>query len=196
MIPLVDDPPTDVAVVRYRSRRPLHRILVPVAGGPNSGLAVKMAAGMAMVGDNGPVTITLMHVVPPGATDADRIRAQQVFDEVCEGLPQAGLERRLVEGAEVVDTVLTQAEGYDLLVIGGSEEPMFRNLLMGNVAVQIAQRAAVTVIMVKRRSSRLHSFLRQTVLEPSSKSASLSRMAPLDAISASGNQEEHPEGGA
>ena len=182
--PLVDDPPTDVAVVRYRSWRPLHRILVPVAGGPNSGLAVKMAAGMAMVGDNGPVTITLMHVVPPGATDADRIRAQQVFDEVCGGLPQAGLERRLVEGAEVVDTVLTQAEGYDLLVIGGSEEPMFRNLLMGNVAVQIAQRAAVTVIMVKRRSSRLHSFLRQTVLEPSSKSASLSRMAPLDAISA------------
>jgi hypothetical protein len=71
---------------------------------------------------------------------------------------------------------------------------MFRNLLMGNVAVQIAQRAAVTVIMVKRRSSRLHSFLRQTVLEPSSKSASLSRMAPLDAISATANQEEHHVG--
>jgi nucleotide-binding universal stress UspA family protein len=64
--PLVDDPPTDVAVVRYRSWRPLHRILVPVAGGPNSRLAVKMAAGMAMVGDNSPVTITLLHVVPPG----------------------------------------------------------------------------------------------------------------------------------
>jgi amino acid transporter/nucleotide-binding universal stress UspA family protein len=169
--PLVDDPPTDIAVVRYRERRPLHRILVPVAGGPNSRLAVKMAAGMAMVGDNGPVTITLLHVIPPGATDADRVRAQQVLDEVCGGLPLAGLERRLAEGAGVVDTVLAQAEGYDLLVIGGSDEPMFRNLLMGNVAVQIAQRAAVTVIMVKRRSSRLHSFLRQTVLEPSTRSA-------------------------
>jgi chloride channel protein, CIC family len=67
--PLVDDPPTDIAVVRYRLWRALHRILVPVAGGPNSRLAVKMAAGMAMVGDNGPVTITLLHVVPPGATE-------------------------------------------------------------------------------------------------------------------------------
>ena len=121
---------------------------------------------------------------------------EQVFDEVCSGLPLAGLERRLVEGAGVVDTVLAQAEDCDLLVIGGSEEAMFRNLLMGNVAVQIAQRAAVTVIMVKRRSSRLHSFLRQTVLEPSTKSASLPQMAPLDAISTTGNQEEHPAGGA
>ena len=72
--PLVDDPPTDIAVVRYRERRPLHRILVPVAGGPNSRLAVKMAAGMAMVGDNGPVTITSAAHGPPGATDADRVR--------------------------------------------------------------------------------------------------------------------------
>ena len=194
--PLVDDPPTDVAVVRCRSWRPLHRILVPVAGGPNSRLAVKMAAGMAMVGDNGPVTITLLHVVLPGATDADRIRARQVSDEVCSGLPLAGLGCRLVEGAGVVDTVLARAEDCDLLVLGGSEEAMFRNLLLGNVAVQIAQRAAVTVITVKRRSSRLHSFLRQTVLEPSTKSASLPQMAPLDAISASGNQKEHPAGGA
>ncbi len=66
----------------------------------------------------------------------------------------------------MVDTVLEQAEGCDLIVIGASEEPLFRNLLLGNVAEQIAKRAELTVILVKRRSGALHSFLRQTVLEP------------------------------
>jgi hypothetical protein len=38
--------------------------------------------------------------------------------------------------------------------------------LFGNIAEQIARRAEVTVILVKRRSGAIHSFLRQTVLEP------------------------------
>jgi len=46
--------------------------------------------------------------------------------------------------------------------------PLFRSLLLGNVSVQVAERASVTTIMVKGRSSRMHSFLRQPVLEPSS----------------------------
>jgi len=37
---------------------------------------------------------------------------------------------------------------------------------MGNISEQIAKRAEVTVIIVKRRSSPLHAFLRQTVLGP------------------------------
>ncbi|MBU0493258.1 MAG: amino acid permease [Chloroflexi bacterium] len=164
---LVDNPPTDVAVVRYRERRPLHAILVPVAGGPNSRLAVKTAVQMARLGENGPVTVTLLHVVPGGARSADRVRAEQVFRTVLEGIAYEHVDRRIVEGTQVVETVLAQAEGHDLIVVGATKEPLFRNLLLGNVAEQIAQRAAVTVMVVKRRSSPLHSFLRQTVLEPS-----------------------------
>jgi nucleotide-binding universal stress UspA family protein len=108
--------------------------------------------------------------VPEGAGPAERVRAQQFLDEAATGLPAVGIERRIVEGSDVVETILAQAAGYDLIVIGASEEPLFRNLLMGSIPEQIAQRAAVTVIMVKRRSGVVHSFLRQTVLEPSTKS--------------------------
>jgi nucleotide-binding universal stress UspA family protein len=168
--PLVDDPPIDVAVVRYRARRPLRTILVPVAGGRNSRLAVKLAVSMAGLGEDGPVKLTLLNIVPEGAGPAERVRAQQFLDEAATGLPAVGIERRIVEGSDVVETILAQAAGYDLIVIGASEEPLFRNLLMGSIPEQIAQRAAVTVIMVKRRSGVVHSFLRQTVLEPSTKS--------------------------
>lgn len=164
--PVVDDPPTDIAVVRYRARRPIRSVLVPVAGGPNSRRAVKMATIMAMAGEDGPARVTLLHIVPTGARNGALVRAQQVIDYTLEGINYEHIEPRIVEGPNVVDTVLRESEGYDLIVLGATNEPLFQNLLLGNIAEQIAKRADITVIMVKRRSTQLHSFLRQTVLEP------------------------------
>lgn len=164
--PVVDDPPTDIAVVRYRARRPIRSVLVPVAGGPNSRRAVKMATFMAMAGEDGPARVTLLHIVPIGARNGALVRAQQVIDYTLEGINYEHIEPRIVEGLNVVDTVLRESEGYDLIVLGATNEPLFQNLLLGNIAEQIAKRADITVIMVKRRSTQLHSFLRQTVLEP------------------------------
>jgi amino acid transporter/nucleotide-binding universal stress UspA family protein len=164
--PIVDDPPTDIAIVRYRQYRPLRSILVPVAGGPNSRRVVRMAVQMALVGDSGPAKVTLLHVLPVGAKSADRVRAEQSLRYVLEGIEYEHVEQRIVEGTNVVETILAQAEGHDLIIIGATAEPLFKNLLMGNISNQVAKRASVSVIMVKRRSSRLHSFLRQTVLEP------------------------------
>jgi hypothetical protein len=75
----------------------------------------------------------------------------------------------LVEGEDVIETVLEEAneENADLIVVAASEEALLRNLLLGSTSEQIAKNAQVTVIIVKRRSGPLHSFLRQTVLEPS-----------------------------
>jgi amino acid transporter/nucleotide-binding universal stress UspA family protein len=165
--PIVDNPPTDIAIVRYREYRPLHSILVPVAGGPNSRRIVRMAVSMARGCEHCPVKVTLLHVVPAGARGAAKVRAEQVFKYVLEGVDYEPLEKHIVEGANVVETVLAEAEGYDLIVVGATEEPLFRNLLMGNISEQIAKRVSVTAIMVKRRRSPIHSFLRQTVLEPS-----------------------------
>jgi len=67
---------------------------------------------------------------------------------------------------DIVETVLAEAEGYDLIIVGASEEPVFRNLLLGDISEQIAERTSETAIIVKRRSSRIHSFLRHTVLGP------------------------------
>lgn len=169
--PIVDNPPTDIAIVRYREYRPLRSILVPVSDGPNSRRAVRLAAGMARASGNGPVKLVLMHVVPMGARSASLVRAGQCLDYVLEGVDCESAEKRLTEGADVVDTIIEEANvgQHDLIVVGATEEPLFRNLLMGSISGQIARRAPVTVVMVKRRSSLLHSFLRQTVLEPSTK---------------------------
>ncbi|MCK4977381.1 MAG: amino acid permease [Anaerolineales bacterium] len=171
--PIVDNPPTDIAIVRYRAYRLLHSILVPVAAGPNSRRAVKIAVNMARSRTDHPVKVTLMHVVPPGAGQVGQLRAEQIFQHVLEGIDYEPIDKRAVEGTDIAETILNFAKGpspadaYDLIAIGATNEPLFKNLLVGNLSENIAKEADVTVVVVKRRSSRLHSFLRQTVLEPS-----------------------------
>lgn len=170
--PIVQNPPVDIAVVRYRKHRPLNSILVPVAGGPNSRRAVKLAISMASAATPGPAKVTLLHIMPPGARNGDRVRAEQAFRESLEGLYYEYLEKRFVEGVDVVETILAYAQGNehepesDLIVLGATQEPLLRNLFMGSIPARIAKGANVTVIMVKRRSHPIRSFLHQTVVAP------------------------------
>ena len=106
-------------------------------------------------------------VAPEGGGRNAALRAQKVFDYTTAGIDYDQIERRVVEGNNVTESILAEAEGYDFIVIGASEEPLFKNLLVGNVAEQVAKRAKANTIMVKRRSGALHSVLRQTVLMPS-----------------------------
>ena len=166
---IVDNPPADVALVRYGARRPVRSVLVPTAGGPNSHLALKMAVDMAKAGEEGPAKVTLLHVLPVGARTADRVRARQNFQQAMEGIDYERIETRMVEGSDVVQTVLEEAVGLDLIVTGATQEGLFTNLLIGNTAEQIARQASVTTMIVKRRSRLLHSLMRQTVLEPTTR---------------------------
>jgi nucleotide-binding universal stress UspA family protein len=168
--PIVDDPPCDIAVVRYREHRPIRSIFVPVSGGPNSRRVVRTAVNMARYGEEGPAFINLMHIIPASGGTRAKVRANQVFDYALEGIEYEHINRTIIESADgVLETILENAENCacDLIVIGATDEPLFRNLLFGNIADQVANRAKVTVMVVKRRQSAFHSFLRQTLLEPS-----------------------------
>ncbi len=171
--PIVDNPPADIAIVRYREYRPLRSILVPVGGGPNSRRAVKLAVSMARQSKDGPVKVSLLNVIPSGVGPQGQARAEQIFRESLDGIDYEHLERLIVTGDDVIETILTTAKGsmhmpgHDLIVIGATNEPLFKNLLVGNISAKVAKEADVTVILVKRRSSPIYSFLRQTVLEPS-----------------------------
>jgi amino acid transporter/nucleotide-binding universal stress UspA family protein len=168
--PIVDNPPTDIALVCYRGPRSLRSVLVPVAGGPNNRRAVQLAVSMARQEDGAaqPARVMLLHVLPPGAREAARIRGQQAIRYATNGLRYPRIEHRLVEAPNPLEGILGEAAAHDLVVIGATDEPLFQNILFGSLAEQVARRAPVTVIVVKRRSGPLHNFLRQTVLEPSS----------------------------
>ncbi|HEY71555.1 MAG TPA: amino acid permease [Anaerolineae bacterium] len=164
--PIIDNPPTDVALVRIRQRRPLRSVLVPIVGGPNSRKAVQLAVAMAEEGEEGPATVKLLHVLPPHAREATRVRAQRAMNELLEGIDYEHVETMLVESNSVVEPVVECGNECDLIVVGATEEPLFKNLLVGRLTERIARQAKVTVVMVKRRSGALKSWVRQTLLEP------------------------------
>ena len=172
--PIIDNPVTDIALVRYRKYRPLKCVLVPVAGGRNSRLITNMAISMARQAEDGPARVTLLHIVPPGSSEAARVRGYQYIDQSLAGNPYEHVDKLVVEHGDIVECVLQTAEDYDLILVGATDEPLFRNLLVGNAAERIARHAKVTTIMVKRRSGPIKSLLRQTVLAPSTKSLSKS----------------------
>jgi hypothetical protein len=156
-------------VVRYRRARPLRSVLVPVSGGPNSRRAVEMAISMARQAENGPAQVNVISIVPEQCPPYVRIRAQQGIDYSIDGSTGTApfVHTSIIPAQRVVDGILQAAQSHDLIVMGATKEPLLRNVLTGSIPAQIARRAEVTVMIVKRRSTVLKSVLRQTILQPS-----------------------------
>jgi nucleotide-binding universal stress UspA family protein len=162
---IVENPPANIAIFRHRPYEALHRIVVPIAGGPNGRLAVNLALAMAR---NTPeeTEVVLLNVIAAGTSRRQgEARAKNAFRSATHGLDYPFTEK-LVEAETPVVGILEAAKECDLMVIGATKEPRFRNLLMGNVAQQVAESAECPVIIAKRQSSIVDAMLRETVLEP------------------------------
>jgi amino acid transporter/nucleotide-binding universal stress UspA family protein len=166
--PIVDNPPTDVAVVRYRQYRPLKSILVPVAGGPNSRRSVQLAVTMASGEPPERQTkIVLFSVMPCRIREGARVHLQKEVQSLAAETEYPYVEVKFTESDNTVESIVRESADHDLVVIGAGGEPLFQNILVTTIPEQVARQAGVTVIMVKRRSGTVHRWLRQTVLEPS-----------------------------
>jgi nucleotide-binding universal stress UspA family protein len=173
--PIVDNPPTDVAVVRYHEGRPLDKInsiLVAIAGGPNSRRSIEMAVTLAIQARDTEPRVILFSVVPCSTSESARVRMHKDFERLAEEFSYyPHLERKNVEiptgtNEDIARCILQEAENHDLIVIGAKKEGLFENILIGGISEMVADQARVPVIMVKRRSGLVHNWLRQTVLEP------------------------------
>ncbi len=161
---IASNPPTDIAILRHRPYAELQSILVPVAGGPNSRLAVSLAIALAR---NTPEStkVILLHISlsntnPKGA----EARAQNAFRRATEGRRYQSIEKRIITSDSPAVGILEASGDCDMIVIGATKERLFRNILVGNVSEQIADRAHCPVLIVKRRSTMVASMLRDTVL--------------------------------
>jgi hypothetical protein len=63
---------------------------------------------------------------------------------------------------DIVDGIVGEAPHHDLVVIGATAERLFDQVLFGSVPERVAQRAPVTVIMVKGYKGPVRSWIRRT----------------------------------
>lgn len=180
---IVANPPANIAIFRDRPIGTMRRIVVPIAGGPNSRLSVSLAVAVAR---NTPeeTEVVLVNVLVAGVSRKQgEAQARKAFRFSTQGLDYPFVEQ-LVEAETPVEGILEAAKGADLVVIGATKEPRFRNLLMGNVAQRVAEGANCPVIIAKRQSSIVDAMMRETVLEPILRSDKLPEEAPAEEVEA------------
>jgi APA family basic amino acid/polyamine antiporter len=173
--PIVDNPPTDVAVVRYHEGHTLDKInsiLVAIAGGPNSRRSIELAVTLAIQARETEPCVVLFSAIPSTLEESDRVRRHKDFERLADEFSYyPHLEHRLVEipdrtNEDIARCILKEAQHHDLIVIGAKKEGLFENILVGGISEIVAEQSKVPVILVKRRSGLVHNWLRQTVLEP------------------------------
>ena len=148
---IAQNPPCDLAVVRFRKREPPRSILVPTTGGSNSELAIELAISQArqFYAETGEqANIVLLYVT----TDADEVmmaRARRLLSDIAHHYDYP-LEQRIVCAPDVATGILEQADTCNLLLIGASGERLFEQRLFGSIPEQVARETTKTVIMTKR----------------------------------------------
>ena len=123
-------------------------ILLPTAGGPHAVLAAETAAAVSRATG---ATVHAVYVIPTDATAEERDLAQSLFESVTDAFDDGGtVETTLLEGDDVVATLVEASADHDLTIIGATREGVLQRFLFGAIPEAVGERAPNTVIMTKR----------------------------------------------
>ncbi len=138
-------PPCNVALARGPFPGAPLRVMVPVRGGPHAELALRVALSMNAQ------CLTSLHLSGSGA-DHHAAKADAPFrglQRVLSQLPE--VSARSMATADPAQSILDQAEGHNLIVIGTTAQPLRSPVSLGPVADRILREAPTAVLAVKSR---------------------------------------------
>jgi nucleotide-binding universal stress UspA family protein len=152
----------DVAVfIDRRSPFPPQRILLPYTGTVHDRAALSLAARLT---HRFKAQVTLLHVVRPGRSrprveqEAQSALAQE-FAEPAGGYTQLVVK----ESSDPVETVLQEASGYDLTVLGVGDEWQLAPHVFGLRPERIAAQCSSSLLVVRTRGHAVSQRSRQAV---------------------------------
>jgi basic amino acid/polyamine antiporter, APA family len=119
-------------------------VLLAYEPGPHSGLAVDVANAFATASG---ARLRVVQVAPPEASEAE-VEATRVAIRAAVGTLDAGIEIRVPRSAVVPDAVLREAEGADVIVLGGTEAGLVEHLLGFALPLELADQTCTPVAIV------------------------------------------------
>lgn len=144
--PIIEQAPCDIVVLKDTGKNKVfEKILVPVAGGPNSALAAEIASIVAD-GENPEITIMTVH------THNNRFDLEKFIQSQAKrlNLPEKTFIPKIVKAKSPVAAILKESKGYDLIVLGTSEKPYLFRLGSQTLPEKIACRTETPAMIVKR----------------------------------------------
>ncbi len=147
----------DVVVVRAERWPRVERALVPAAGGPNASAAVSLALRLSSE-----VHVTALNIARATSGPLGVAAGREQLTAMLEPWQEdERVQAKVVHSGSVIEGILAEAgQGYDVLLVGASNESYIDRKLFGNVPQTVAAQAPVPTLVVRRRVSRLKSFLR------------------------------------
>lgn len=163
MGPVIDtvirDAPCEVTVIKGREWGQVDRILVPTAGGPHAPIAARLAMLLSEAYGS---QVTALYVQLGRATPEQMEENRERIAQTLAGLEfSRPPEQKVVIADSVVDGIVEEAKGYDLVLLGASEEGLFDQFVFGNIPQQIAARVPKTAVMVRRYGGPTEFWIRK-----------------------------------
>ena len=147
---ILSHPPCDIAMVRGTlSHAPAH-ILMSVRGGPQGGLAMRLALAL---GKASRAELTALHTRPLATTveESRRARPFRALDRVLSGLPE--VKRLEIESDDPAGTLVEAAGGHDLVIVGAAGQRAEAPSSLGPVADRLLEETSGNVIAVKAKQA-------------------------------------------
>ncbi len=126
------------------------RWLVPIAGGPNSRLAIQLLPALITLGNEPQIRLT--QVFKPSELKPDMSVLEQAIRHLMRRRKLSSTVVALpVQADSVAEGVinLVETEGYDVVVLGASREGLLQQAIQGNIPEAIASGVESTVILVR-----------------------------------------------
>jgi len=146
--PVLEGVSCNVAVLRNCHHQSYLRVLVPFTGAPNSAFTLEVAS-ILVEPQRG--RVVLFHVHPSGRPRPD-IEAFLEKTTPSLGVDGSIFEPKYIAATNLLKTLLREAEHYDLIVIGASQEKLFQRIVMGRLPEEFAHRCQKPLVMVKASS--------------------------------------------
>ncbi len=151
--------PCDLMLLKIGRRLERERVLLPTAGGPHARLAAEF---LGILSHAEPMNVTACYVVPPDASREERDQADVWIEKTLERFADGGgVEKLLIESSSVAGGIAKASKDYDLVVLGAAKEPLFRRVLVGDIAAKVVRYSPASVMLVKRYEGRLRSVLKR-----------------------------------
>ena len=141
----------DVVVVNGRAGFELPpSILLPIAGGPHSGLAADVATTIATDCN---AWIDILHVTDENAPPHKREQAESLVDDVYHRIGRPERTTTWVhEATDTAEAIVEQSRYYGLSIIGAPTKGRLRQFIFGSTNTSVRKNAASVVLSVRNNS--------------------------------------------
>lgn len=144
---------TDVLTVDGRGDTDrIASILVPIAGGNHSQLAVETGVALARAND---AAVDLFHVIEDDS-DAARDRGQTILNTALAGIERSEddrIETWLYEAPDASEAITEQSAYYDLTVMGAPTVGPLKRFVFGSTSKQVQRKADSPVIVAHAKDA-------------------------------------------